>query len=167
MRYVIIFLVGFFLGGFFKGNLIDLGVKVKEMVFKEQAEPQTISDDEFVITTSDSSRQPRRERVVQRREPIAQPVQKRQVVKAVTKPRASRQKVFTVQVASFKQVKQAKKLVDQLTHQEYDAYIAPKRTDRADDLYRVCVGESASLEQAKSMNRKLKSRFKDSFVYSF
>ncbi len=165
MRYIIIFLVGFFLGGFFKGNLIELGVKAKEMVLQDRSERQPVAEDEFIVTTSQSEREPRRETVVTRRQPV-EPVPERQY-KAVSKPQPTRQKVYTVQVASFKQVKQAKKLVDQLTNQEYNAYIAPKKADRPDDLYRVCVGESASLDQAKSMNRKLKSRFKDSFVYSF
>lgn len=171
MRYLIIFLVGFFLGGFYNGNLLAFGKKAKELVFEKTRSEKIVYEREEEVVRE---RQPKKRQVVRavprREEVTVRPRPKPRVQskpKAVQRPIATREKVYTVQVASFKRMSQAKKMVNSLTNQEYDAYIAPKNPTKPDDYYRVCVGESVTLDQAQVMNRRLRSKFKDSFVYSF
>ncbi|MBZ0166764.1 MAG: SPOR domain-containing protein, partial [Candidatus Omnitrophica bacterium] len=98
---------------------------------------------------------------------------KRTSYQAVNKPAApkpntsGREQLYTVQVASFKSKQQASKYVEQLVGQQYDAFIAPARNNKPVDRYRVCIGETISPDQAKVLNTKLRSKFKDSFIYSF
>lgn len=162
MRYLIIFLIGFFLGGFYNGNFLAFGKKVKDLVFKKERSQSIVYEREA------ETRAPRpRAKAIRRTAPVVKTAPREQVPVQRARVSDGHQKVYTVQVASFKRMEQAKKLVRSLTHQEYDAYIAPKNPSKPDDFYRVCVGESISHEQAKIMNRRLKSKFKDSFVYSF
>lgn len=74
-------------------------------------------------------------------------------------------RIYTVQVASFRKISQAEKYVAAIQQKGFDAYIAP-RTKR-DGLYRICIGESLSKDQALENHARLKSEFKDSFVQVF
>ena len=75
--------------------------------------------------------------------------------------------MYTVQVASFKEVNQAKTLVDQLIKEKYDAYIAPIDMQNNKGWYRVCIGESTDRAQAQEKLENLKTKFKGSFVQAF
>ncbi len=164
-RYIIVFLIGFFLGHAFSGNLGLLVSRTKDLVVS--------------VVKGDRSRPPREFQVVSAPPAAPQAVQtptepqrrQRTEYQAVApRPKqsvANREQLFTVQVASFKTRQQAAKYVDELVGQQYDAFIAPVRSDKPADWYRVCIGETISPEQAKVLNAKLKPRFKDSFIYSF
>lgn len=163
MRYIIIFLIGFFLGGFFGGDLGLFLNKTKNIVLKKDQKEQ--KDEPLVITATAVNPPPR---VIEIAQPEPKPVEQR-VYKAVspkTTP-ADREKIYSVQVASFKTREQANKFVEELIKQEYDAYIPPSRPSEPANRFRVCIGETISMEQAKSLNTKLKAKFKDSFVYEF
>ena len=160
-RYIIIFLIGFFLGHAFSGNLGLLFQKTKELVLGI-SEPR--NEREYRVVAA-----PPREREEYAPVPVAK--KKRTTYRAVgKKPKPSapgREQVYTVQVASFKTKQKATSFVEELVDQQYDAFIAPINTDDPVSRYRVCIGETISPDQAKVLNAKLKSKFRDSFVFSF
>lgn len=163
MRYIIIFLIGFFLGGFFGGDLGLFLNKTKNLVLKKDQKEQ--NDEPVAITATEAQPQPK---VMEIAQPAPKPVEQR-VYKAVTPQAATagREKIYSVQVASFKTREQANKFVEELIKQEYDAYIPPSRPSEPANRFRVCIGETISMEQAKALNSKLKAKFKDSFIYEF
>lgn len=168
-RYIIVFLIGFFLGHAFSGNLGLLLTRTKDLVVSalNRNENQPSQRQYQVVSKSEPA-----PRVVQVQQSSPPPKKKRTSYTAVdsrpkTKQSAQREQLYTVQVASFKTKKQATKYVERLVGQQYDAFIAPVRSDRPADWYRVCIGETISPDQAKVLNSKLKTKFKDSFIYSF
>jgi len=163
MRYIFIFLIGFFLGGFFGGDLGLFLNKTKNLVFNKDQKEQ--KEEPLTITATEAKPQPK---VIEITQPAPKPVEQK-VVKAVTPPAitADREKIYSVQVASFKSREQANKYVAELIKQEYDAYIPPSRPSEPANRFRVCIGETISMEQAKALNSKLKAKFKDSFIYEF
>ncbi|MGE0268841.1 MAG: SPOR domain-containing protein [Candidatus Omnitrophota bacterium] len=163
MRYFVIFLIGFFLGGFFGGDLGLLLNKTKNLISQkgdQKEKTQTIS-----VVSNGPAPKPKVVEIVQ---PQPKPAEQKEV-KAVPPKEApfGREKVYSVQVASFKTREQAAQYVEQLVKQEFDAYIAPSRPSEPVNRYRVCIGETISMEQARALNTKLKPKFKDSFVYQF
>ena len=162
-RYIIIFLIGFFLGHAFSGNLGLLFQKTKELVTGVN-EPRPAR--EYQVA---SSPPPQATPVKAVSEPAEQ--KKRTTYQAVERPPqkqvAGREQMYTIQVASFKTKNQAAKYVEQLVEQKYNAFIAPPQSDKPADWYRVCIGETISPDQAKALSAKLKPTFKDSFIYSY
>lgn len=168
-RYIIVFLIGFFLGHAFSGNLGLLFQKTKELVLGI-SQPRVEQEYRVVSAPprSTSTQTPTRAAA-----PVPVERNKRTSYQAVgpkPKPKptvAGREQLYTVQVASFKTKQRASKYVEQLVGQQYDAFIAPSRSGNPTARYRVCIGETISPDQAKVLNTKLRTKFKDSFIYSF
>ncbi|MBP9854471.1 MAG: SPOR domain-containing protein [Candidatus Omnitrophica bacterium] len=158
MRYVIVFLIGFFVGGFFGGDLGLFFKKTKNIVLQK-----TQDEEKSIEVTDDSESQPI---IIEVEQPKPKPIEKK-VVLPPKETHSGQEKLYTVQVASFKTREQADKYVKDLVNQEFDAYVSPSRPSEPGNFYRVCIGETISLDQAKALNSKLKSKFKDSFVYQF
>lgn len=166
MRYIIIFLIGFFLGGFFGGDLGLFIQKTKSLVLprsekqedkETRVEPKTA---EYIPKTK-----PKVVEVTQSKRPELKQKAAVAVAKKETTP-ADRETIYAIQVAAFKTKEQASQYVEELSRQEYDAYIAPSGPSEP-SKFRVCIGETISMEQAKALNTKLKAKFKDSFIYEF
>ena len=68
-------------------------------------------------------------------------------------------KPFTIQVASYKDVKYAQKEADVLKRKGFATVILPKGTYSI-----VCVGKFATSDEANSFTRRLKSYYKDCLV---
>ena len=71
------------------------------------------------------------------------------------------EKSYTIQVASFKEVKYAEQEAGLLKRKGYDILILPKGGHSI-----VCVGKFSQKEQAKSFSQKLKKQYKDCLVRS-
>ena len=171
-RYIIVFLIGFFLGHAFSGNLGLLLTKTRDLVMSVVKRDEPTPREFKVVSAPEPQRvEPQAQRV--ERHPPAQSTERKQrtTYQAVSRPKKSspnnRHQLYTIQVASFKTKRQATKYVEELVGQQYDAFVAPVRSDRPADWYRVCIGETISPDQAKVLNAKLKTKFKDSFIYSF
>ncbi|MCA9394044.1 MAG: SPOR domain-containing protein [Candidatus Omnitrophica bacterium] len=166
-RYIIIFLIGFFLGHAFSGNLGLLLSKTKELALAAVNRNENPAPREYAVVSTPAPRP------TEAPEAVAEPREKRTTYQAVavrpkpTPATANREQLYTIQVASFKTKRQATKYVEELVGQQYDAFIAPVHNEKPVDWYRVCIGETISPDQAKILNAKLKSKFKDSFIYSF
>jgi cell division septation protein DedD len=65
--------------------------------------------------------------------------------------------VFSIQIGSFKNKKNADRIRQKLTGQGYDCYIDPPGGDH-DRFYRVKVGRFGSKEEASMLARKLKKK---------
>lgn len=166
-RYIIVFLIGFFLGHAFSGNLGLLLNKTKELVLSAVNRDERPEPPPYQVVSAPAPQ------TAARPVPVAEERKVRTNYQAVTPPPkaqpavANREQLYTVQVASFKTKRQATKYVEELVGQQYDAFIAPVHSDKPVDWYRVCIGETISPDQAKVLNAKLRTKFKDSFIYSF
>jgi len=69
------------------------------------------------------------------------------------------QDVYTIQVASFKQEKNAQREADQLKRFGYDIYVMPKGKHSI-----VCVGKFTKKREAIAFSKKLKDRYHDCLV---
>ncbi|MCA9400403.1 MAG: SPOR domain-containing protein [Candidatus Omnitrophica bacterium] len=159
----IVFIMGFFCGRF--STTQDFRLPTRMPSFSKitdlmESSPKTVQDNKM---TAD-------EVMVQQgvKESNA-PVVKKQTVtpqaKTVEKPVS--QRIYTVQVASFKDLPDARKYVSQLIDKQFDAYIAPMDIGENKGWYRVCIGETTSLSHAKENLQKLQPTFKDSFIRYF
>lgn len=70
-------------------------------------------------------------------------------------------KIYTVQVASFKKEKYAQKEAMNLERKGYEIFVLPKGKHSI-----VCVGKFAQHDKAKSVSRKLRKRYKDCLIRS-
>lgn len=170
-RYIIIFLIGFFLGHAFSGNLGLLLTKTRDLALSVVKRQDSPAPREYQVVSAPSSQTAPPPSVTAEPEESAER-RARTTYQAVsipkkTNPTSNRQQLYTVQVASFKTKQQANKYVEELVGQQYDAFIAPVSSERPVDWYRVCIGETISPDQAKVLSTKLKTKFKDSFIYAF
>lgn len=71
------------------------------------------------------------------------------------------EKFYTIQVASFKELKFAEQEASLLKRKGYDILVVPKGVHSI-----VCVGKFSRKEQAKTFSQKLKKQYKDCLVRS-
>jgi hypothetical protein len=71
------------------------------------------------------------------------------------------EKLYTIQVASFKELKFAEQEASLLKRKGYDILVLPKGSHSI-----VCVGKFNQKEQAKTFSQKLKKQYKDCLVRS-
>lgn len=85
--------------------------------------------------------------------------------KAVTAENPPREKtvdkIYTIQVASFKRLRSAKKEAEELRRRGFEVKVLPKGNYKI-----VCVGEFKEKNEAASFKKKLPSRYKDSLIRS-
>lgn len=72
-------------------------------------------------------------------------------------------KVFTIQVAAFKEKAKAQKAVQQAQQKGYSAYV-DERSSSGNIWYQVCIGKFDSQGAAKELLNKVKQDYKDSFI---
>jgi cell division septation protein DedD len=72
--------------------------------------------------------------------------------------------MFVVQVATFRDVARAEKLVEALKKESFQGYISPGDLERKGRWYRVLVGDFKTKDEAAAQLPKLKEKFGDCFV---
>jgi cell division septation protein DedD len=149
---VIVFIVGILTGGFYFGGKDQVISKTKELIVRDH----TDGEKTWMVVKKPKS-------VAVAPKPAVKPAV---ISKTPPKPPKKGQ-IYTVQVASFKDLNQARKYVNQLHEKDYDAYIAPVDIANKRGFYRVCIGESLSRDAVLMNLANLKSVFKGSFVQAF
>lgn len=146
---ICIFVGGFLAGGIYFSNTANVYSTVKERIVKNKDKVVLNQKVAGVVIPKATMDMPSK----------TEPVEKPKVEDG--------RNIFTVQVASFKDLAQAKQYVDTLSKEDYDAYIAPADLVSNKGWYRVCIGESIDKAQAFANHEKLKAKFKGSFVQVF
>ena len=159
IKTIIIFILGVVVGSFFPTQSQQLLLKAKNRIFTREKPTEEVV---FVREENVQPVQAKAKTVTSKAQTVSKPVQR---VQAVRRPATNQ--IYTVQVASFKELQQANTMVKRLVNQEYNAYVAPIDLKEKNGWYRVCVGESSTAEQAKQYLTTLKPQFKDSFIQVF
>ena len=73
-------------------------------------------------------------------------------------------KIYTIQVAAFKDRSYADKGVAQAQQKGYPAYIDEKRRSDGSIWYQICVGKFETQSSAKELLIKIKQDYKDGFI---
>lgn len=73
-------------------------------------------------------------------------------------------KIYTIQVAAFKERSRADKAVAQAQQKEYTAYVDERSRSDGSIWYQVCIGKFDTQAQAKELLTKIKQDYKDGFI---
>ena len=73
-------------------------------------------------------------------------------------------KIYTIQVAAFKERSRADKAVAQAQQKGYSAYVDEKSRSDGSILYQTCIGKFDTQSSAKELLIKIKQDYKDGFI---
>jgi cell division septation protein DedD len=73
-------------------------------------------------------------------------------------------KIYTIQVAAFKERSRADKAVAQAQQKGYSAYVDERSRDDSSTWYQVCIGKFDAQSPAKELLTKVKQDYKDGFI---
>lgn len=150
IKYFLVFVLGVAVGSFFPVQSKQTLAKARNLIFSRERKATLAQNNEAPKETKKTT--------IKETAP--------ETPKMAAKPQKAAP-VYTVQVASFKELAQANKMVKELITKQYNAYIAPIDLQKPNGWYRVCIGESPTLQQAKAYQATIKSQFKDSFIQAF
>jgi len=73
-------------------------------------------------------------------------------------------KIYTIQVAAFKERSRADKAVAQAQQKGYSAYVDQRSRDDGSSWYQICIGKFDAQSSAKELLTKVKQDYKDGFI---
>ncbi len=73
-------------------------------------------------------------------------------------------KIYTIQVAAFKERSRADKAVTQAQQKGYSAYVDVRSRDDGSTWYQICIGKFDAQSPAKELLAKVKQDYKDGFI---
>lgn len=73
-------------------------------------------------------------------------------------------KIYTIQVAAFKDRSRADKAVAQAQQKGYSAYVDERSRDDGGTWYQICIGKFDAQSPAKELLTKVKQDYKDGFI---
>ncbi|MBI5024604.1 MAG: SPOR domain-containing protein [Candidatus Omnitrophica bacterium] len=82
----------------------------------------------------------------------------------ITTPTGGNGKIYTIQVAAFKERSRADKAVAQAQQKGYPAYVDEKSRSDGSIWYQICIGKFDTHSPAKELLIKIKQDYKDGFI---
>ena len=143
-----------------KGSALVTTAETKQTIRPVQTVSAVASKPSAGSAPATAKQTPASSGVAERTTPVGAP----SVSSSGSRTGAGTRKVYTIQVAAFKERARADKAVAQAQQKGYSAYIAEQNRSDGSIWYQICVGKFDTQGPAKELLTKIKQDYKDGFI---